>query len=83
MIVDSLHWFCNNSNLQAALDLRERADVEANWTISRLEEALNTAQASTERLTSDYNNRVPRFQHENSDLQSALDARQRSVIDVN
>ena len=73
----------DNSNLRVALDIQEPADVEANRTISRLEEALNTARANTERLTSDYNNRVARFQRENSDLQTALDVRERTVIDAN
>ena len=80
---ESHRFQCDKSNLRSALDLQERAIVEANETILHLESALNTAQADAERLTADHNTAVTYLEHENANLQSALATRGRAVIGAN
>ncbi|KAF8552350.1 hypothetical protein OG21DRAFT_1511582 [Imleria badia] len=73
----------NNFDLQSALDAQREAVFTANRTILNLESALTAARQDGEILKANYNTTVTRFQHDNSDLQSALDAQKDAVIKAN
>ena len=73
----------DNANLQAALDARERAVVDANQTILNLESTLNTAREKAERHGADHNAIVIRLERTNSDLRFALEAQELAVIEAN
>lgn len=73
----------DNANLQAALDARERAVVDANQTILNLESTLNTAREGAERHGADHDAIVIRLERTNSDLRFALEAQELAVIEAN
>ncbi|KAF8546124.1 hypothetical protein OG21DRAFT_1586541 [Imleria badia] len=82
----------DTADLHSAFDAQKEAVVKANQTISNLRSLLETAQgnseaclakkrAEAETLNADYGTKVSRFQRENSDLRSALDALKREVAE--
>ena len=73
----------NSSHLQSALDAKTREVVDANQSISKLKSDLQTARVGTETRRLDYDTQVTCFQSNSSNLQSALDAKTREVVDAN
>ncbi|KAF8549390.1 hypothetical protein OG21DRAFT_1500458 [Imleria badia] len=69
--------------MQSTVDAQKAAIVTANRTISNLESALKTAQENAGTLKVGYDTKVTRLQHDNSYLQSSLDAQKEAVHRAN
>lgn len=64
-----------NSDLLSALDAETGETDKAHQRISKLQSDLETALVGGETLMADYDVKVAPFQRDNSDFQSALDAK--------